>query len=170
MNANEKDIAYALRRQSEAARTLLASLSSDDDTLNHDMVEGETDLLEALTAAITEMDESEIIKSGCADRIATYEDRKRQADKRIERIRGLIEQALAVAKIPTVRLPLATITLKATNPKPIYEDEASIPARFWKPSAPSLDKSEIAKAIAAGEEVPGVSLSNGGISLQIRRK
>lgn len=165
-----KHLPWTVGRQAEAARDLLASIHSDDETLNHDMVEGETDLLEALNLAIVEMDEAEAIAAGCKDRIDVFAARKAQAERRIERIRALIEQALQCVDMPSVRLPLATLSVKATAPKPIYEDEAQIPARFWKSGDPKLDQAAIKAAIDAGETIPGVSQTNGGISLQIRRK
>lgn len=166
----EKRLAYKVSREAEAAADLLASLRGDNETVQHDMVEGETGLLEALEAAIVEMDDAEAIVAGCKDRIGVLADRKAQAERRIERVRGLIEQALHRVELPSIRLPLATLTVKETAPKPIYEDEAQIPARFWKTGNPTLDRAAVKSAIEAGETVPGVSMSNGGISLQIRRK
>ena len=48
--------------------------------------------------------------------------------------------------------------------------EALIPAKFWKPQDPKLDRAAVAEALKAGETVPGASLSNGGLSLSIRVK
>ena len=167
---DEKRLAYKVGREAEAASDLLASLRGDDEAVQHDMVEGETGLLEALEAAIIEMDDAEAIVAGCKDRIAVLSDRKAQAERRIERVRGLIEQAMHRVDLPSIRLPLATLSVKETAPKPIYEDEAKIPARFWKTGNPTLDRAAIKAALDEGETIPGVSKSNGGISLQIRRK
>lgn len=171
MNATyEKNIAYKVNREAEAARDLIAALSSDDATLRHDMVEGETNLLEALQAAIDEIDESEAIAAGCKDREAVFAHRRAAAESRVARIRASIEQALLISDMSAVRLPGATITVKDRAPAPIYDDESAIPAQFWKPGAPKIDRDAIKAAMDAGQEVPGVSRSNGGISLQIRRK
>lgn len=40
-------------------------------------------------------------------------------------------------------------------------DEKEIPAAFWKPQAPKLDKSELRTALQGGETVPGACLVRG---------
>jgi hypothetical protein len=47
-------------------------------------------------------------------------------------------------------------------------DEAAIPADFWKPSDPKLDKKAVGEALKAGREVAGAMMSNGGETLQVR--
>ena len=87
----------------------------------------------------------------------------------VARIRALIEQAMLIAELPTAKRPTATVTVKRTPPKPIIADESLIPSRFYKTPAPVLDKTAINNAVADGESVPGVTMDNGGISLQVRR-
>ena len=165
----ERDISYRIQRESEAARDLLAAIGDDDEATLHDMIEGETGLLEALTTAVCIIDEAEAQIAGCKDREKVFADRRAQAERRISRIRSQIEQAIAFVDVQTWKLPTATLTIKAVPPKPIYDDEAAIPARFWRAGDPKIDKSAIADAIKAGEEIPGITMSNGSISLQIRR-
>lgn len=160
-----------LRRQSEAAMGLVAALRADDhdDETVQDMVEGETSLLEAIGRAIAEMDECDVQVAGIKAKEAEFSERRLRATRRIETLRGLIEQAMLVADIRTIKLPTATLTVKDVPPKPIVVDEAAIPARFWKTPDPVLDKTALNAAIKDGEEVAGVTFSNGGTSLQIRR-
>ena len=162
-------ITRGLKRESGAARDLLSSLGELDEETRHDTAEGETSLFEAIDAALDHLDECAAIVAGCESVMGTYRDRADKAKARAERVRGLIEQAMLIAEIPSVKRPRATLSVKATKPKPMIADEASIPARFWKQPDPVLDKKAINEAVAGGEDVPGVTTDNGGTSLQIRR-
>lgn len=167
---DDRHLSKTLSREAEAARDLLAQLASDDETLCQDMVEGETGLLEALTAAVAALDDAEAQIAGCKDREDVFKVRRAAAERRRDRIRALIEQAILRADMQGVRLPVATLTVQATKPAPIYDDEAAIPARFWKAGIPTLDKAAIKDALKSGETIPGVSLTNGGVTLHIRRQ
>ena len=162
-------IAKNLHRQTEAARDLVSALRSDDSDLITDMIEGETDLFEALDEAIAEIDNCEIIIAGCKAKEEQIADRRKKAERRIETVRSLIEQALVVSGEGTARRPTATLTVKDVPPKPIITEESAIPAQYWKQADPVIDKAAINKAVKDGEAIPGVTLSNGGTSLQIRR-
>ena len=159
-----------LDREAAAARDLLAHIASDgDDALSADMVEGETGLYEAIETALAEMDEADAMVEGVTALMEKYEARRAALGRRKERLRSAIEQAMAVSGLPSIRLPAATLTIKDTPPKAIITDENLIPAEFWKPRDPSLDKAAINAAAKVGD-VPGVTMSNGGVSLQVRRK
>lgn len=160
-----------LRRQSEAAAGLVAAMRADqhDDETVQDTVEGETGLLEAIGAAISEIDECEMMALGLASKEGQIKARAERYKRRIDTLRGLIEQAMLVADMPSIKLPMASLSVKSVPPKPIIIDEAVIPAKFWKQPDPVLDKKALNDAVKAGEEVPGATLSNGGTSLQIRR-
>lgn len=158
--------ASKLAREASAAKSLIAELGTDDEQVNHDIVEGETSLLEAIDAALGEMRDCEVIVDGCKSVESQIEARRKKAQDRSTRLRGLIEQAMVVADMSTVKLPTATVTVRSVKPKPVITDEAAIPARYWKQPDPVLDRSAINKS---DEEIPGVTMSNGGTSLQIRR-
>lgn len=162
-------VANKLRREADAARGLMQEIAGHDDETKHDMAEGETSLFEAIGAALSEMDECTAIVAGCAAQIDIYAERKAKFQARADRLRGLVEQAMVIADLPSIRHPLATLTVKETKTAPMVEDEALIPSRFWKPQPPKLDKTAINQAVKDGETIPGVSMTNGGTSLQIRR-
>ncbi len=162
-------IAYDVVRGTQAAAGLIAELQGDDDALRHDMIEGETDLFEAIEAALAEIDECDVVAAGCKEKEAQFAERRRRSDARADRLRGRIEQAMCIAELPSVKLAGATLSLKAVPPKPIYEDEAAIPSEFWRQPDPVLDKKKIADAMKDGRTIPGVSMTNGSSALQIRR-
>lgn len=156
-------------RETEAARDLIRALMLDDAELSHDMIEGETGLFEAVAAAIGEIDDCDVISAGCREKEAQFADRRARAERRVERLRGLIEQAMAVAELPTIKLPTATLTVKTLPPKPLIEDEALVPSEFWRQPDPVLDRAKINSAVKDGATIPGVTRTNGQVSLQIRR-
>lgn len=158
-----------LRREADAARGLIAALGEMDDATRHDTIEGETGLHEAIDAALAEIDECGAIEAGCGHVVETYQKRAANAKNRAQRIRGLIEQAMLIAEVSTIKRPTGTLTVKAIPPKAKPVDDALIPVRFWIPQPPKLDLKAISDAFKAGETIPGVSTDNGGTSLQIRR-
>ena len=50
----------------------------------------------------------------------------------------------------------------------VIEDEEGIPASYWKPQPPKLDRRGLLAALTAGQAVPGAHLGNGGVTLVVR--
>lgn len=174
---NATDTEYTLRRQTEAAKSLLSSIradvADDDADLVADAIEGETNLLEAIAEALSANDADEVLVIGLKAKVEQFETRRYAIEKRIERRTALIEQAMVATDQTTFRLPTATLTLAKRQPSLIVTNEADIPARFWveqERPAPKLDKRAVAAALKAKETVPGASLDNGSVSLSVRRK
>ena len=164
-------IADKLNREATAAKDLIAAIRAEyaDDDLVHDATEGETSMMEAIDAALIEIDECEAIIAGCKVQADVLIGRARKFEQRKDRVRALIEQAMLIADLPTAKRPTATVTVKRTPPKPIVADESLIPSRFFKSPPPVIDKAAINSAVKDGETIPGVTFDNGGISLQVRR-
>lgn len=167
---------YTLRRQTEAAKSLLANLRADgedDADLVADTIEGETGLLEAIGEALAGNDDDEALVIGLKAKEEQFASRRSAIQRRIERRTALIEQAMVATDQSTLRLPTATLTLAKRQPGLVLANEADIPARFWieqERPAPKLDKAALREALKAKEAVPGASLDNGSVSLTVRRK
>ena len=163
---------YKLSREVEAAMTLKASMGelAEDDQLLADMINGETDIHEAITAVVTSMDEDQILLDGIVAREVELDARKHRIKNRIAAKRTAVEQAMSIAEIKKIEAATFTLSLKRKPEGLVIEDEAEIPAAFWKAQDPKLDKAAIKGALKDGNAVPGASLDNGGIALQIRRK
>jgi hypothetical protein len=107
----------------------------------------------------------------------------------------LLAHALEQLGLKTLRLPTSTLSIIETAIKAIPIAPEEIPSPFWRPQAPKLDQEGLTKAIRAREKalseaakipdpderrraldeveklhppIPGVTVSNGGVSL-IRR-
>lgn len=155
-------------READAARAILDEIGRDDEALSHDTVEGETSLLEAIEAAIGEIDECQVVVTGCKEREDQFAARRKRSEARQERLRGMIEQAMVMVGLDNVKLSTATLSVAKVAPKPVITDEAEIPAIYWKQPDPVLDRTKINQD-AKTAQIPGVSMSNGGTSLKIRR-
>jgi len=161
---------HGLSRQAVAAAELIRALGDDanDEALSHDMIEGETGFFEAVERALDEIGECEIVAAGIKDMQGNLSQRLSRTNLRADRLRGLIDQAFQLAEVKTHKFPGATISTKKVPPKLIVTDEAAIPAQFYKPQPPSLDKTALIEAAKAGP-VAGAEMSNGGVTIQIRR-
>lgn len=145
------------------------ALAGEDPALVLDMIEGSSNLHEAICVVVEEIGEDEILLAGLKAQIAKLAERKARIDKSIEDRRAIILSAMDRADIPSIKSPSATISKRPTAPAVVIEDEAEIPTRFFVPADPKLDKVALKAALEAKEEIPGARLSNGGISLTVRR-
>ena len=190
---------FFIGRETEAAQALLAgmraTIGDEDMALLLDTIEGETNLLEAIDTALAEIDETEVLISGLKEKEAQFTHRRRVMEERVQRFRGLIEQAMAITEQARLRRPAATLTLRKVAPDVVVITEADIPSQYFVPQPPpppKLDKkalkqallahemkmafaasltneAERAEALAALTPIPGATLDNGSFSLQIRR-
>lgn len=160
----EKELAAAA-----ALKEAFATLLADDPELLLNTIEGETSLLEMVDALALADSHDVALQSGIKDAIGSLESRQERVERRVATRRALIERVLAMLETKKLERPVATFTLRDLPPKVEIQDDADLPARFWKPGAPKLDRSALKEALEAGEAVPGARLTNGSQSLTIRR-
>ncbi|PDT55467.1 siphovirus Gp157 family protein [Sinorhizobium americanum] len=172
------DVEHSILRQTEAAKSLLSSLRNqgvdDDAELVADAIEGETNLVEAISAAIAQLDECDVLIAGLKAKESEFEARRKSIERRSERVRALIEQAMLATDQTSLKLPTATLSLTKRAAALIVTEEADIPAKYWieqpRP-APKLDKKALTADLReANATIPGATLDNGSFSLTVRRK
>jgi hypothetical protein len=183
-------------KAAELVREQVQDLVGEDLALIRDSVEGQTSLFEIMSAMAEADGEEAALVEGLAAFIKKLQDRKMRIEARREIRRALMANALDVAELPNLVTAAGTITRKALPPKVIVVEEADIPARFYVPQEPKLDRAALLKALkeraAAIAEItaepgslddkgalatidrkhptiPGATLSNGGTTIQIRR-
>lgn len=180
-------------KQAQAAAAIREALrqfgEDEDEQLVLDTVEGETNLFEALEEVLDRMRDAQITSAGCKAVMDTLKVRKERAEQTEERLRAIVEQALTIAGADAIPTPTATLVLGKAPPQILVTEEADIPARFWKPADPTLDKKALAeavkahadalaiedpearaKALAEAPPIPGAVLSNGAPRLSIRKR
>jgi hypothetical protein len=138
-----------------------------------DTLEGETNLLEALAEVAESVAQDECYAAALTARIKTIQERKSRLERTAETKRALIIMAMEKAELKSVKQPNATLSVRPTKPKLVVTDESMVPAKYFKPAEPALDKSALTAALEElppGETIPGAELSNGGVSLTIRVK
>lgn len=160
-----------ISREAEAARSLLANIRDvmaldADEALT--VVEGETNLIEAIGKAVDRIATVDAHHKALAEQSVTLAARKARFEQQGELLRAAVLSAMGVADLKKLELPQATLTRKAVAPKAVILSEADIPSQFWKPQDPKLDRKAVLDALKAKEAVAGAELSNGGETIQIR--
>ena len=125
------------------------------------MLEGETNLFEAIDTALAEIDEAEVLISGLKQKEGQFSARRRAMEERVRQYRGLIEQAMAVAEQQRLRRPTATLTLRKLPIDVIVTSEADIPSEFFVPQPPpppKLDKAALKEALADARNEDGLCI------------
>lgn len=158
-------------RELEAARIIrmqISNVADGDEDFIRDTMEGETGLHE-LIAALCEADATDdaLIAgiNAISDRISK---RKERIAKRRELRRAMIANAMQIAELKKIETPAGAVSIKTVSPRLVVTEESEIPARFFVPQPPKLDKKALADALKDGDEIPGAILSNGSRTIQIR--
>lgn len=165
------DTLHALKRETEEARSLLANLKDilgDDDQAAADTVEGETSLHEAMASATSRIIELDVLLIGIDTAREQLFNRASRLKHQQSQIRTALCVAMEAASVKKLELPVATVSLRAVPRKAEITDEAAIPSKFWKAQDPKLDKKAVLDALKAKEDVPGATLSNGGMTISIK--
>lgn len=158
--------------QTAAARALIEQtreLVGDDEDVISTTVEGETDLHEAIGAAVKRLIELNTLIAATGDLIETIKDRRARFERQASALKEAVAVAMEGAEIKTLELPLATLSLRRVPASVVLSDEWLVPEKFWKAQDPKLDKRAVLDALKAGDIVPGAQLDNGGVALQMRQ-
>jgi len=141
----------------------------EDPELMLSLAEGETSLLEVMDLMLdADMDDDALIRALklTKDTLAV---RLHRMEERRQSRRAILEQALIMLDLRMLERPTATVSLADRPPSLVVEEEAQIPARFFD-LKPSLNKRLLKEALTTGEDVAGAKLSNGSITLTVRRR
>lgn len=159
-----------LRSEGEAAKTLLAQYAdvvAGDEEAASTLVEGETSLIQAIDRAVARVQELEAHVEAIRTQTDKLTGRRERLERQAEALRAAIVVAMADGGLRKVELAGATVSLTPLRARPVILDEALVPASYWRPGKPTLDRSKLAAALAEGG-VPGACLSNGGQTITIR--
>jgi hypothetical protein len=139
-----------------------------DETLA-DTIEGESDLPAAIISVLRAAIEREVTAKALADLIETMVGRKRRFEEGARNLRLAALHTMCESGLKKLAAPDLSVSVSRGKPRLIITDDAAVPDDLCKISrAPS--KTEIAKAMADGREVPGVTLGNPEPFLSIHRR
>jgi hypothetical protein len=164
------DIGHKLHRETEAAKALRANLADiigDDEQCAADMVEAETNLPEAIDAAVRMLVEDKISLAGLESMISILDSRRQRIESRMGNTKTALMAALEQSGKKSFDHPAVKLSIRPTPPCVIVTDEAMIRGPYWRPSDPKLDKRAVLAALKAGETVEGATLSNGGTCIAL---
>lgn len=151
-------------------QSIRAIAGEEDDQTVIDTVDGEGDAIQGLRYAVRMAMECEA-NAGAAKQLAgDYRDRQKVLENRAERFRQSAAAFLQEVGEKSLRLPEATISWRHTGPQIIGDipSAADLPDNCVKFQRVKHEPS-IKAALEAGESIPGLSLSNGGVGLTVRR-
>jgi hypothetical protein len=148
----------------------IRELCGDDEQAFVDTLDGETDTIEMARRVVRflkEAEANETMVKGLAD---TYAARAKVFADRQIRIRGALLNFMQEIGSKSLPLPEATLSVGAGQPSSVGEpDVATLPLHLTVAKR-QPDKVAIRAALEAGEELPGLSLSNAVPRLSIRMK
>ena len=142
----------------------------DDAQLLADMIEGSTGLHELIDEVISYVQDAESRADGVMRRVRDLQDRKKRFETRSKKARELIGRLMEAGNLKKYEGDFATVSIKAKAPEPIILDESKIPAEYFVEQDPKLNRMLLRTAAKGGQDIPGVTLDNGGTTVTIRGK
>ena len=91
-------------------------------------------------------------------------------EARADTKRDLVATAMAETNLKKIVEPDFTVSLRPTPPSLVVTDEAEIPAEYWVPQQPKLDRLGLLTALKRGRGTPGVTLNNPQMTISVRTK
>lgn len=164
------DLSHALAEHEWLKAELKRAFAAIDDETLHDTIEGISNLPEAIAAVIRTYMDDLTLAAALGQRIADMQERLARFEARAETKRALVTQVMERAELKKLQEPDFTVSLRAVPPGLVVSDEAQIPADYWKPLPPKLDKKGLLASLNAGQAVPGAALGNGGTTIAVRTR
>jgi hypothetical protein len=173
MKESRAPSAFHIEQAMSAAQAVRQAILQDDpdlaadETALRDLLDGETDVYDVLRRMVRFVLDSEALAGAAKERIEKLSERKARFEKRAQAGRGAVlamMDALGDRKITDAEF---TVSLRDGHAAVFITDEAALPEQFVKVTRAPM-KTEIGKALKAGEEVAGAVLANGMPQLTIR--
>jgi hypothetical protein len=143
----------------DALREWLVTKARDtkDETLR-DRLENVNDLRSAIACVVRLYLDDVTLAAALGIRLQEMEGRLARLEASAERKSELVAAAMTLAELSGLTESDFTIALRAIPPPLIVSDEGAIPAAYWLPQAPILDREAVVKALRSGQAIPGADL------------
>ena len=151
-------------------KRILAELPDIDQETLADTLEGITDLREMLAAIIRSALDNEALAAGLSTRLSDLKARIERFKTCAQRKRELALKAMSEAEIPKLLVADFTASLRHGAPTIEVTEEAKIPAAYWKPQPPKLDRQGLLAALKGGTAIEGATLAPAHFQLSVRTK
>lgn len=158
---------YELTEEFKELLNMLEDPDVDDQVLADTLeaVAGEIEAKAEGYAAVITMLESDVAAVKAEER--RLAERRRIFETRIARIKDTVKAAMLLANLKRIERPLFTLSVRATAPSLVIDDEGAIPECYWKQAEPTIDKVALKNDIKAGLEC-GYAHLEAGQALSIK--
>ena len=154
----------------ELKNRLQAEFPYLDEEVLADTLEGITDLHEMIAVVIRSALVDEALYSGLRFRVDDMRERLSRLDLRASKKRQLALEAMSEAGLAKLEQPDFTASVRAGSPALVVIAEESIPAPYWLPQPPKLDRQAILGELKRGIAIAGAEMSNPKPVLSVRTK
>jgi hypothetical protein len=149
---------------------LIAEFTDLDEQTVCDTLEGITQLYELVAEVIRSALDDEALASGLSTRLSELKARLERFENRAKRKRELALSAMDEAQIQKITAPDFTASLKQGGPVLDLIGQDKIPAAYWKPQPPKLDKQGLLQALKSGTIIEGAAIAAPKVQLSVRVK
>jgi hypothetical protein len=149
---------------------LLGSFPTLDEETLADTLEGITDLHEMIAAIIRSALVDEALQAGLKSRLEDMKQRLARLEERGLQKRALALEAMTETGLKRLEQPDFTVSARAGTPALVVIAENQIPAPYWLPQPPKLDRQALLGDLKRGHQISGAQLSNPKPVLSVRTK
>ena len=143
--------------------------AADDETVL-DTLEGITDLHEMIAAVIRSALVDEALQAGLRAFLEEMRQRLVRLEERGAKKRQLALDALCEVGLKKLEQPDFTAFTRAGLPPLVIATDDDVPAPYWVPQPPKLDRQSLLADLKRGAVIPGVHLGNPKPCLAVRTK
>jgi hypothetical protein len=139
----------------------------DEETLA-DTLEGVSQLPDLITQIVRSGLEDELLVDALKQRIEEMQARLTRLKERHDKKRTIAAWAMSQAEIPRIQAPDFSLSLRPGSQRLDIYDEARLPAQYFVPQPPRLDRAGLSAVLKGGETVEGAVLVQGEPTIQVR--
>ena len=165
-----QDVATEVARHRFLKERLCAEFPCLDDETLSDTLEGSRTFVRCLAELVRSALEDEALSTGLSTRLAEMRSRLERLKLRAEKKRALALTAMTEADIKSLLEPDFTASLRRGAPALEVLAEEQIPADYWKPQPPKLDRLSLLAALKQGDRIEGAALAAPQLQLSVRTK
>jgi hypothetical protein len=139
----------------------------DEDTLA-DTLEGISQLPDLVTEIVRSGLEDEVLINALKQRMDEMQARLTRLKERHDKKRAMAAWAMSQAQIRRIQAPDFSLSLRPGSQRLEICDEARVPAQYFVPQPPRLDRAGVSAVLKRGELVDGAVLVQGEPTIQVR--
>jgi len=147
----------------------MLSEHADDLETFWDTLDGETDVMDMVGSAVSDLVDAEGDEAKLDHIIKKYTQRRDAVRARQESLKKALKSILLATGQKKVPHPIATVSLRNGTQSVLIEDEKEIPTQLCKTTV-TPDKATIKRLLTSGETISGASLVTGPQSISLRMK